>query len=133
MGERRFQASNHSFEKNVTVLHGRCSIGAAGAVTNIQGEGFSEITKESGTGNYSFKLDDKYHKLLSCKVEILSATTAVANSEITSLTADTNIQAGTAVTFTCYDYAGAGVNPANPSIMNIKVVLRNSSLKSKGE
>jgi len=133
MAQRNFRPANLSLEKGVTILHARCSIGAAGAVTNIQGEGFSTITKESGTGAYSFTLADKYNRLLDADIQISTATTASANIEITDTAFDSAIQAGTKVTFVCVDYAGAAVTLTNPSIMNIKVIVRNSSLKSKGE
>ena len=40
----------------MTIVNGRCSIGAAGAVSSVIGSSISAITKETGAGNYSVTL-----------------------------------------------------------------------------
>ena len=61
------------------------------------------------------------------------AGSAVAKIEFTSPSLLTDTQTVTALTFACYDYAGAIVQPNNGSILMIELVVRNSNLKSKNE
>lgn len=57
----------------------------------------------------------------------------VCTCELTDVAPETAIAAGSKVTFTTYDYAGNAINPLIGSMIFIKVLVRNSSIKGKGE
>lgn len=92
MANRSFFNRLYSNEADVVNLFARCSIGAAGAVTGIEGTGINTITKESATGVYSIKLDDAYNKFLFGRVQLLcemdnAAKTCLSGvSEVNTLT-----------------------------------------------
>jgi len=92
MANRSFFNRLYSGEGDVVNLFARCSIGAAGAVSGIEGTGINTITKESATGVYSIKLDDAYNKFLQGSVQILcemdnTAKTCLSGvSEVNTLT-----------------------------------------------
>ena len=71
MANRNFRNTSFQLEQDVVRLYGRCAIGAAGAVSAIQGTGVSTIAKESATGAYSITLEDKYNKFLKGDVQIV--------------------------------------------------------------
>ncbi len=83
MSNRNWYNELKSGEPNPVFLFGECTIGAAGAVSGIKGNGISTITKESGTGNYSFLLEDKYNKLLSFNAAMVAVSTTVAKTCLT--------------------------------------------------
>lgn len=58
---------------------------------------------------------------------------AVARTEFTSVGLKADVQSDTKLTFTCYDYTGLQVNPANGSKMYIELHLRNSNVSGAGE
>ena len=58
---------------------------------------------------------------------------AVARTEFTSTTLKADAQSKTKLTFSCYDYTGTQVNPANGSKMYIELHLRNSNVSGAGE
>jgi len=82
----------YSLEFDPVMLFGRCTIGAAGAVSGIQGNGISTITKESGTGKFSFTLEDKYTRLLSASIKAVAPYILTA---VTSLTGKSEVQTTT--------------------------------------
>lgn len=80
MANRNFRNASFQLEQDVVRLYGRCAIGAAGAVSAIQGSGISTIAKESATGAYSVTLEDKYNKFLKGDVQIICDTDGAAKT-----------------------------------------------------
>lgn len=107
MANRTFFNRLYSGEGDVVNLFARCSIGAAGAVSGIEGTGINTITKESATGVYSIKLDDAYNKFLHGSVQILceqdnaAKTCVTGTSEVNTFTfvAKSSCTAGDFATF----------------------------------
>jgi len=58
---------------------------------------------------------------------------AVAQVEFTSTDNDALVQAGSAIPFSTYDFAGALIDPTPLTKIKVLLVLRNSSLEGKGE
>ena len=85
MANRTFFNRLYSGEGDVVSLFGRCTIGAAGAVSSIEGTGISTITKESGTGEYSITLEDNYNKFLKGDVQIICDIDATAKTALTGV------------------------------------------------
>ncbi len=48
-------------------------------------------------------------------------------------TPDVEVAAGTALAVTCLDFAGAAADPANGSVVFFTIIVRNSTVKGKGE
>ena len=71
MANRNFKNQSFFLEQDTVRLFGRCAIGAAGAVSSIEGTGISTITKESATGAYSVTLEDPYNKFLAGRVQVV--------------------------------------------------------------
>ena len=92
MANRNFLPGSMALEHDTIKLYGQCAIGAAGAVSSIEGTGVSTITKESATGAYSVTLEDKYNKFLKgdvqvvCDVDGTAVTCVTGTSEVNTFT-----------------------------------------------
>jgi hypothetical protein len=80
MANRTFYNRLFTGECDVTILHARCSIGAAGAVSDIVGSYVDTITKESGNGNYSITLEDPYNAFLYGRVMLACQSDSTAKT-----------------------------------------------------
>ena len=121
-------------QKQMVILEGRFAVGSAGAVSGLQGAGIKSVTKESGTGVYSIVLDDRYDRFLGINFTVAHATdSGVAVVMLTDVSPDGNVKAGTALPVLCLDYAKSAANPADGSVVFFTIILRNSTIKGKGE
>lgn len=133
MANRYMQQFLFGFNHMLTFLQGNVAIGASGAVGALQGSGISSVVKNS-TGNYTIVLEDKYMKFLSGDFKFVSATfSGVHAVEIVNANIDANVQDGTGINIVCYDASGVAANPASGSVLYFNFMLRNSSVKGKGE
>lgn len=133
MAQRNFQSRIWSQDHDSAILEGRCTLNGSSVISGIAGNGIATITNESGTGNYSFTLSEKYRRFLFAEISVHKATSSgVMNCEITTLALDAAVQGGLPIAFTCYDKDGAAVDPVSCSFY-IRVQVRLSSLKGKGE
>jgi hypothetical protein len=121
-------------QKQMVILEGRFAVGSSGAVSDLQGSGIKSVTKESGTGVYSIVLDDRYDRFLGINFTVAHATdSGVAVVMLTDVSPDGNVKAGTALPVLCLDYAKSAANPADGSVVFFTIILRNSTIKGKGE
>lgn len=133
MANRYMQQFLFGFNHMLTFLEGNVSIGASGAVGTLKGSGIASVTKNS-TGNYTIVLEDKYMKLLGSDFSFVSASfSGVFSVEIVDASVDAHVQDGTGINIVCYDATGAAVNPASGAVLYFNFMLRNSSVKGKGE
>ena len=76
----------------MTILNGRCSIGATGAVSSVIGSDFSAITKETGVGNYSVTIAEQVKAFLfgdvmfACNADSAAVSCLSGTSQIDVLT-----------------------------------------------
>jgi hypothetical protein len=123
-----------ALQKQVVILEGRFAVGSSGAVSGLKGAGIKSVTKESGTGVYSIVLDDRFDRFLGINFTVAHATdSGVAVVMLTDVSPDGNVQAGTALPVLCLDYAKSAANPADGSVVFFTIMLRNSTVKGKGE
>lgn len=101
MANRYFEQFLFGFNRMLTILPGRVSIGASGATSNLQGGGIYSITHLT-TGTYLVTLEDNYNKFLYADFNFI--TTAVTGGAIT---------AGSFVTNTLYQIVTVGTTNYN--------------------
>jgi hypothetical protein len=123
-----------ALQKQIVILEGRFSVGSSGAVSGLKGSGIKSVTKESGTGVYSIVLDDRFDRFLGINFAVAHATSSgVAAVMLTDVSPDGNLQAGTALPVLCLDFANSAANPADGSVVFFNIMVRNSTIKGKGE
>lgn len=84
MASRNFKPLRGSLEYEVVKIYAKCAIGAAGAVSSIEGTGVSTITAEAGaSGQYSITLEDNYSKFLFGGVVLAHAANGTAKTAVT--------------------------------------------------
>lgn len=133
MANRYMQQFFYSFNHGITFLEGSFTVGASGAVGTVKGSGIASVTKNS-TGNYTIALEDKYMKFLGANFNLVAASySGIATVEVADTSIDTHVQDGTGIQVVCYDGTGTAANPASGAIVYFSIVLRNSSIKGKGE
>ncbi len=119
-----------SLERELCFLFAALVVGAAGAVSSFKGLGFKSATKEAGDGKYTIELDDSYFKILKAGGTLVaSALSGVASIEIigTPATFQDDFKGSKTFVIQCLDAAGAAVNPASGTLIQLDVVCRNSS------
>ncbi len=133
MANRNFNQAIYTLQQDLVILEGNFVIGAVGAVGTVKGSGIAGVTR-TGAGVYEITLDDKYNRYLAGTIGFINTTTGsgVASVEVSN-DANAAVAAGTGIEITCYDYAGAAVDPAAASVCGFLVYLRNSTIKGKGE
>ena len=133
MANRLFNNKVYTLQQDLVILEGNFVVGAVGAVGTVKGSGITSVTR-ADVGKYVIKLDDKYDRYLGGFSGFinLGAGSGIAAVEVC---ADPNagVQDGTGVTIQCFDFAGAAADPAAASVCGFVAIVRNSSVKGKGE
>lgn len=131
MANRTLAQFQYSFEKDLVTIHGQVLIGAAGAVTSYQGGGVSAVTKVAATtGQYDIVLEDKYSKFMGAEFTLaLASLVNVASVQVfqAPATMQADIIASKTVRIAVADFAGAAVDPTSGTLIQFKLVFRNSS------
>jgi hypothetical protein len=122
-----------ALQKQVVILEGRFAVGSTGAVSGLKGSGIKSVTR-TGTGAYEIVLDDRFDRFLGINFQVAHATASgVATVMLTDVSPDGNVQAGAALPVLCLDFAGSAADPASGSVVFFNIVVRNSTVKGKGE
>jgi hypothetical protein len=130
MANRNFKNHIYSYQQDIVFADGTFAVGAVGAVGATVGN--MTVTR-TGVGAYSVVIDDKFSRFIMGDFKVRNATVSgVVAIEVTN-DPSVAVLAGTAVTIQCYDKTGAAVDPANGATVAAFFVLRNSSVKGKGE
>lgn len=114
-----------SLERGKAVIFGKVAIGATGAPTMnaVKSKGIASVARNSA-GNYTITLNDIYVDMFKCCINFLFATDpGVANTYIVSQ----SVNSAKTIVVQCMDYAGAAVDPASGSEMQIEIVLKTST------
>lgn len=129
---RYYNQFQYTLEKDTVTLYGTVAIGASGAVGTVTGAGIAGIVKvPATTGQYEIELSDKFSKLLFAHVGVVFGTlTTVAQIQIfeAGATYQADLRVNKKFIVACSDFAGAAVNPASGSVLNLCIVLRKSSV-----
>lgn len=122
-GERLF-----NMEKDPVMLFLQCNIGASGAPSNLLARGISSIVRDAA-GQYTITLQDAYVKVMSL-VGCGIAATAGTSSGVAAieLIASTNT-ANKIIKIQTVDAAGDVADPANGTVLDLQIMLRNSKIK----
>lgn len=115
----RFQA----LEKEVKSLYADVAIGASGAPTLSRGIGIASVTRSSA-GVYVVTLQDKYNRLMSVDVKVLSAS---AQDLLVQLQAESVASAKT-ITFRTQNAAATATDPTSGSRLLVQINVKNSSV-----
>lgn len=131
-----------SMHKDPVLLDCTVQIGASGAVSSYVGSAIQSVVKESAAGTYTIKFQPQtnFPNLLFASGSAQSAsgglsgvsTIEIQNAPNASVVLNTPSQGGQ-LTVQCLDAAGALVNPASGSAINILMILSNSSIRIQGE
>jgi len=125
-----------SMHASPVLLDTTIQIGAAGAVSSIVGSTIASVTRMS-TGIYKINMQDNYSKLYAAMGSMQSPSVGLSgvstieiqnapNASVSSLSAPS-------LTVKCLDAAGALVDPADGSALNVMIYLSNSSISVGGE
>lgn len=133
MANSQFYQFTLSKDAALTLLSGSFIVGASGAVASVQGSGIENVVR-TATGTYEIQLSENYTKLIGLPVTVQRPDAAtdsgvkhveVAAEQVASASAPkaTIILSGSTV----------AVDPATGSKIMFTLVMRNSSVKGKGE
>lgn len=132
MASRQFEQFHFALEKYVVELYGNLNIGAAGAVSSIQGGGILSIAKQAAAGKYLITLQDQYYRFLMFKAIAVLASGFSGIQTIEVLQAPATLQAdflaSPAFLIQCYDAAGVAVNPASGTDIMFNLTVRNTNV-----
>jgi hypothetical protein len=119
-----FQRNFYTSEVDTHLVNARVVIGATGAVGATTG--FLTVVR-TDTGDYTMVAADNFNSLVGFNISFVNAP-SVATVQITTADPDAALQAKTAIAFTCYDFAGAAVDPDSGAIMVINLLARRSTV-----
>lgn len=106
-------------------MYAEVAIGASGAPTLTHGLGIASVSRTS-QGNYDIVLQDTYNRLMHVSITQLQAGTQglhyVLNAEAVATASSKTIS------FHTVDAAASSPDPANGSILYIRIDLKNSSV-----
>jgi hypothetical protein len=74
MASRRFSRGLYHFTPDLVRLHCKITFATTGGATLAEGTGITSVTKDTGTGLYTFLLDDYYGKLQGMDYVLVKAT-----------------------------------------------------------
>jgi len=134
MANSQFYQFTMSKNAALTLLSGQFTAGGTGAVTLIQGSGISTITRASA-GRYTIVLEENYNKLLNAAIQTVRSAVGTTTGVLGAEVSVDNVAATSSpsITIQCMDAAGADVDPATGAVVKFTIVMRNSSVKGKGE
>lgn len=140
MANRNWASGGKLYSMHVQPVFMDCTIliGATGAVTSFVGSGILAVTRTS-QGIYKIKMQPQtnFPKLFFAAGSAQSASgglSGVLGIEIQNApNASVATTSGGELTIKCLDAAGAVVNPASGSSINVFMVLSNSSVTIQGE
>lgn len=91
MASRRFYQFTSSLVPYLTLLQGNFSIGATGAVSDVQGNGISNVVRLAA-GTYQIKLQDNYYRFIDFHASFTQPVTGAALNISDGLTSGTAYQ-----------------------------------------
>ncbi len=126
----------YSMHVSPVMLDATISIGASGAVSSVVGSTIASASKIS-TGIYTIVFQDNYAGLYAAMGSMQSPSSGlsgVSTIEIQNApAASVSASSSPSITVKCLDAAGAVVNPASGSALNVLMILSNSSVRVGGE
>lgn len=135
MANRNFASGGKLYSMHVMPVMVNCAvqIGASGAVSSFVGPLVASVV-HSSTGVYLINLQDAYFVSLvamgSCQSPS-SGLSGVSTIEIQNApSASVSNASAPSITIKCLDAAGALVNPASGSAINVLTIMNNSAVKS---
>lgn len=140
MANRNFPSGGKLYSMHVmpVFLNATVLIGSTGAVTSFVGSGIQSVVRSS-TGIYKIKAQPQtnfsrlYFAAGSAQSPV-SGLSGVSTVEIQNApNVSVAISDGAELTFKCLDAAGAVVDPASGSSLNVFFILSNSSVTIQGE
>lgn len=114
----------YSYERDLSDIMLKVSIGASGAPTIVNGKGVTSIVRNSA-GNYSITLKDMHNVLMSTQTSFNSGASAPA-APLVNVQSET-VNSTKIVRIQCRDIAAAAADPASGEIMMIHLTVRDAS------
>lgn len=105
------------------VLVGKFTVGASGAVSSQDCDGFT-VTKESTAGQYTLTLDEPFNSFWGVDVDILDATDVLHD---TVLSEDVDGNGEVTVQFWDAD-TPAAANPTSATVILVRIWVKNTNL-----
>lgn len=121
----------YTMEKDTVTLFGTVDIGASGAVSLAKGGGIESVTKEATAGQYTIQLAERYSRFLNIQAQVVRATpSAVATVQLlmAPATLQADVKADGQLVIQCLDFAGVAANPESGAQLQLRIVMRNSSV-----
>lgn len=137
MANRNFEKNIYNLTKGLTLLCGQFDVGATGAVTaaTTKGNGITSIAR-SAAGKYLITLDDQYKDLRNfgwSADELATAATSGVDGAAAISADDATLGVPNKLLSIQFRLAGTATDPANGVRIKFQLLLRNSSVKIKGE
>lgn len=129
----------YSMHVKPVLLDCTIQIGASGAVSSFVGSAIQSVTKQGAAGTYLIKMqpNTNFPKLFAAHGSAMSPASGlsgVLGIEIQNApNASVATSSGGELTIKCLDPAGALVNPASGSAINVLMILSDSSVIIGGE
>lgn len=129
MANRYLKSRYLSYEQEPVVIYGSMVVGATGAVGTTKGGGVASIAR-TGTGAYTITLNDSFTKVLSFYATFGGGTASgIGGVELADTLANQTANAKLKqVKIQCYSATTTAADPAQNSIMQFRIELRNSSI-----
>ncbi len=125
MASRLFQFQ-YSYERDLTHIVAKITIGSSGAPTLTNAKGIVSMT-HTGTGAYTIVLKDNYYLFMSASASFISSTSAPAAPSLNVVSETVNSSSAPSVLIQMRDIAGAAADPASTEVMLLHLVMRNAS------
>lgn len=115
----------YSYERDLTDVQAKVTIGTTGAPTLTLAKGVLSMTRNSA-GNYTIVLKDRQYLLTDVKASFISGSSAPAAPDVNVVSEQVN-NATPSLIIQCRDIAGAAADPASGEVMLLHIQVRSSS------
>lgn len=125
MSSRLFQF-RYSYERDLTDIEAKITIGATGAPTLTNAKGIVSMTRNSA-GNYTILLKDAYYLLMKVDADFVSGSSAPAAPLVNVVSEQVNSNSAPSLIIQCRDVAAAAADPASGEVMLLHIQCRSAS------
>lgn len=115
----------YSYERDLSDIQLKVTIGASGAPTLTRGLGVASIARNSA-GNYTITLKDRANLLMDVKASFISGSSAPAAPSV-NVVSETVSSSTPALIIQCRDIAAAAADPASGEVMLLHIQVRQAS------
>lgn len=115
----------YSYERDLSDIQMKVTIGSSGAPTLTQAKGVLSMTHNS-TGNYTIVLKDRANLLMDVGAMFISGSSAPAAPLVNVVSEQVN-NATPSLIIQCRDAAGSATDPASGEIMLLRIQVRQAS------